>query len=115
MTLPMRDGLWPYRCRALPVAPVIAGLRHPDRLAGAPYAQLRCQLNDALVGHRVDLSSVTALWERVSKSAKFCLEIHHGAGLGQLLLQSLLLDLQPGDLLGLRVAPLAPAWGGQPR
>jgi hypothetical protein len=23
--------------------------------------------------------------------------------------------LQPGDLLGLRVAPLTPAWGGQPR
>ena len=65
----MRDGLWPCRCRALPVAPVVTGLRHPDRLAGAPYAQLRCQLNDGLVGHRVDLGSVSALPERISKSA----------------------------------------------
>jgi hypothetical protein len=40
---------------------------------------------------------------------QFCLHIHHEAGLGQLLLQPLLLRLELGDLLGLRVAPLPAA------
>jgi len=40
---------------------------------------------------------------------QFCLHIHHEAGLGQLLLQLLLLLLQAGDPFGLRVAPLASA------
>ena len=44
--LPVRDGLWPCRWRALPVAPVVAGLRDTNRLAGGPHAQLRCQLHD---------------------------------------------------------------------
>lgn len=37
---------------------------------------------------------------------QFCLDFHHEAGLRQLLLPPLLLRLEPGDLLGLRVAPL---------
>jgi hypothetical protein len=39
--------------------------------------------------------------------------VHNEACLGQLLLQSLLFALQPGDPLGLRITPLAPPWGGQ--
>ena len=39
---------------------------------------------------------------------KFCLHIHHGAGLGQLLLESLLFGLQAGDLLGCASRRLRP-------
>jgi hypothetical protein len=47
-------------------------------------------------------------------SVQFCLDLHHEAGGGQLLLQLPFLPLQAGDLLGLRVAPAASARNRQP-
>ena len=45
---------------------------------------------------------------------QFCLDVHHGAGLGQLLLEALIVGFKSGDPFGLRVTPLTPAGAARP-
>jgi hypothetical protein len=54
------------------VAPVVAGLRRPHSLACVSDPDTRDQFGDRGVGHGVNLGSVSALSESVSKSARIC-------------------------------------------
>ena len=58
---------------------------------------------------RADLTSVRADRHADRRRLQFCLDIHHEAGLSQLLLQLGLLFLQPGDLRIPRVSRRTPA------
>src|ERR1700694_1005196 len=65
----VRDRRRPLRCRADAVPPVVAGLRRAYGDARIPHADAPGEFGDGLVGHGVDLGSVSALSESVPKSA----------------------------------------------
>src|SRR5271166_2863660 len=65
----VRDRRRPLGCRADAVPPVVAGLRRAYGDARIPHADAPGEFGDGLVGHGVDLGSVSALSESVPKSA----------------------------------------------
>ena len=67
--IPLRDRCRAGRCRTGAVAAVVAGLGGADRLARRPHADPFGEGDDRLVGHGVDVGSVSALSEIVCKSA----------------------------------------------
>jgi hypothetical protein len=67
--VPVRDRRRPSRWRTGALAPVVAGLRGPNSLACVPDPDTPDQLGNRGVGQGVDLGSVSALSESVSKSA----------------------------------------------